>query len=183
MFVDRTCDYCGATFAASSPRARFCSDRHRKAAHRLRSSETMEADPQEIAGAPGRARAGLDDWINEEGFTAPAALVEAARSLADEVDRSPRNSPLWGRYIDLLRQLTEAVEPVVDSAWTDFRAEFATREIAEEYRAERYSQATTDEERRRWTRLVPIGCVEGSHHWTAGRCADCGSLFGLEAVT
>ncbi|CAN5472217.1 MAG: hypothetical protein ACR2JP_00095 [Acidimicrobiia bacterium] len=51
----------------------------------------------------------------------------------------------------------------------------------EQYRAARYRAATTDEERRRWERPVPVGCVRGDHdwhHWPGGRveCRDCGAV-------
>jgi hypothetical protein len=58
-------------------------------------------------GSIGRTRAGLEVWLARQDVELPEMLVEAARSLADEVDREPKASPLWGRYLDAARQLHE----------------------------------------------------------------------------
>ena len=113
---------------------RFFSDAHRKKSRRAESvvHEQVEGglDTVELPaarGAPpngsaGRTRAGLEVWITKQDVELPEMLVEAARSLADEVDRVPDASPLWGRYLDALRQLHEP--EVQAKAWSS-----AVREI------------------------------------------------------
>jgi hypothetical protein len=61
----------------------------------------------------GRTRVGLEVWIANQNVELPEMLTEAARSLADQVDRDPDRSPLWGRYLDCLRQLQEPEQQAV----------------------------------------------------------------------
>lgn len=71
-------------------------------------------------GDAGRVRAGLETWLVGQLSDFPAVLVEAARALADQVDREPRNSPLWGRYTALLMESRGiALERVVEAAERD----------------------------------------------------------------
>jgi hypothetical protein len=65
----------------------------------------MDSTPRSN-GSMGRTRTGLEVWISKQ-IDLPEMLVEAARSLADQVDRDPDRSPLWGRYLDALRQLAD----------------------------------------------------------------------------
>jgi hypothetical protein len=132
----------------------------------------------------GRTRAGLEVWLARQDVELPEMLVEAARSLADEVDREPEASPLWGRYLDAVRQLHEP--EVQAKAWSaEMRAlftEFATMEAAETWRHQRYLKAVADGEEYpdRWTTLVPFGCLLERHHWhqwggpeSPKTCLDC----------
>jgi hypothetical protein len=64
-------------------------------------------------GSMGRTRVGLEVWIANQNVELPEMLTEAARSLADQVDRDPDRSPLWGRYLDCLRQLQEPEQQAV----------------------------------------------------------------------
>jgi hypothetical protein len=123
-------------------------------------------------------------WLARQDVELAEMLVEAARSLADEVDSAPDASPLWGRYLDALRQL-HAPE-VQAKAWSaEMRAlfeEFATMEAAEAWRHRRYLKAVADGEVHpdRWTKLVPFGCLLERHNWhqwggpeSPKTCLDC----------
>jgi hypothetical protein len=173
--TDPACSYCGGILPASSRVRRYCSDRCRRAAFRRRHAGQGDAAPlEEVAGEPGRARAGLEAWAFGAP-EAPAALLEAARLLADQIDSRPSDSPLWARYIDLLRLLVPAVsQPALDEEAVALLASFRSRETAESYRAERYAEAKSDGARRRWERMVPLGCSRDQHAWRGKRCTDCG---------
>jgi hypothetical protein len=161
----RLCE-CGCGEQLRGPNSkRFINDSHRKRA--ARSSATK--------------RLGLEAFLGVA-TDLPASLVEAARALADAVDANPDDSPLWGRYTAILDDLHESSstrDGETSVEHVDFLAQLQTVETAETYRAKRYNAATTDDERARWVRLVPIGCAEGSHRvkkWPGGNasCLDCG---------
>src|SRR5215203_3665226 len=116
---DRRCE-CGCGEALDgSPSKRFVDNAHRMRARRAENGaegqvrgQFDEVDlvdeavppPPSSSGSMGRTRAGLEVWIaQQEGRDLPASVVEAARSLADQVDGDPDASPLWGRYLDCLR--------------------------------------------------------------------------------
>jgi hypothetical protein len=137
---------------------RFVSDAHRKRSRRAERAVDKQVKVEVVAGAlpaprgappngsAGRTRAGLEVWIARQDVELPEMLVEAARSLADEVDRVPDASPLWGRYLDALRQLHEP--EVQAKAWSaavrELYEELATIEAAEAWRHRRYLKAVED---------------------------------------
>ena len=183
---------CGETLSGG-PRQRFASDACRKRSARNGGAEpdiypdtnadNADSVPDTPDAEPGRCRAGLDEWLAEVSDV-PAALVAHCRMLADEVDADPDNSPLHGRYSTALGQLVAHVEIVSEAERA--RLESALSEIAhagdvESYRARRYRQALdAGEDASRWSKLVPVACVEGDHRWhtwSAGAqvCEDCGS--------
>jgi hypothetical protein len=98
----------------------------------------------------------------------------------------PRNSPLWGRYSELLRQLTGpwAEAQSFNAEVREIYEEFASIRVAEAWRADmRRAASTRGDDPRRWDRLVPQGCARGEHrwrrpdYWGAQRCADCDVLY------
>jgi hypothetical protein len=139
--------------------------------------------PAPSNGSMGRTRAGLEVWISKQ-IDLPEMLVEAARSLADQVDRDPDRSPLWGRYLDALRQLQEPEQRA--TAWNDeVRRLYEVLLIGradEEWRHEKHMQAIErgDPLADVWQRVVPIACARGRHswkphpdYWGAVRCQHC----------
>ena len=117
----------------------------------------------------GRTRAGLEVWIAKQNLDLPEMLVAAARSLADEVDRDPDASPLWGRYLDCLRQLQEPEQQA--KAWNDeLRRVFEVMALGradEEWRNRQHVLAVErgDLLAWGWQKVVPISCVRGHHDW------------------
>ncbi len=96
------CEECGGQFEKpkKGPRKRFCSSGCRSRAWR----RGDRAAPTE----PGRNRLALEETLRVQPPPAStAAHIEAARSLADAVDGDPKNSPLWGRYLDALERLAD----------------------------------------------------------------------------
>jgi hypothetical protein len=134
-------------------------------------------------GTMGRTRAGLEVWIARQELELPESLVAAARSLADEVDREPDASPLWGRYLDALRQLQEpmAVATASNQDMQRLYEKVAIMRADEEWRAMKYREAVERDDplAESWERLVPIGCAHGQHswrrrdYWGVVRCAHC----------
>jgi hypothetical protein len=176
------CKGCGADLPVANGRGRarvWCSERCR--------DRDRRRGPKVVAN---RARAGLEAWIGTR-TDVPSVLVESARVLADEVDARPGDSPLWGRFLNCLRQLTE---PELEAAaWNvEVRAiyeEFATIKAAESWRAEKYRQAqAAGEDPSQWGRLVPVGCCQGRHNWhQEGResrkaCLDCHGRLDLDGT-
>jgi hypothetical protein len=168
------CKGCGADLPAANGRGRarlWCSEACRNK-HRRRGPKV----------AANRARAGLEAWLEDQ-RDVPSVLVESARVLADEVDARPGDSPLWGRYLDCLRQLTGPEQQAI--AWNDevrqIYEEFASIQVAEEWRAEKCRQALADgKDASRWGHLCPVGCVMGRHDWhrwggpeSPAYCLDC----------
>jgi hypothetical protein len=194
--TERLCA-CGCGEALKGRRSqRFVSDAHRKRSRRAESAVNEQVKVEAAAGALpadrtappngsiGRTRAGLEVWLARQDVELPEMLVEAARSLADEVDREPEASPLWGRYLDAVRQLHEPEVQI--KAWSaEVRAlyeEFATMQAAEAWRAKRYLKAVDDGEPHpaRWGTLVPLGCAMQLHRWhqrggpeSPKTCLDC----------
>jgi hypothetical protein len=135
----------------------------------------------------GRVRAGLEAWVADQPDL-PGVLVEAARSLAAQVDREPRNSPLWGRLVQVLLELTGPEQQA--RAWNEEVAEIyrelATIEAAEAWRYRRYLRAVDSGEPDpgRWSHLVPVACAMGDHNWhrygplAPKRCLDCRGTLG-----
>jgi hypothetical protein len=125
--------------------------------------------PPPSNGSMGRTRAGLEAWIARQNVELPEMLVAAARSLADEVDRDPDASPLWGRYLDCLRQLQEPKQRAV--AWNDevrrLYEVMALGRADEEWRHSQHMQALErgDPLADVWQKVVPIGCARGRHSW------------------
>jgi hypothetical protein len=186
---------CGETLKGRLSQ-RFVSDAHRKRSRRAESAATEQIKIEAAAGAVpavrgapsngsiGRTRAGLEVWLARQDVELAEMLVEAARSLADEVDREPEASPLWGRYLDAVRQLHEP--EVQAKAWSaavrELYEELATIEAAEAWRVQRYQRAVDNGEEHpdRWTKLVPFGCLLDRHHWhqwggpeSPKTCLDC----------
>lgn len=184
-----------------APTRRFVDDAHRKRAARARASSPdtnpdtglsdPDTDPDGAFGPPaapemhpGRARAGLEEWLERIGEL-PAALVAHGRILADELDADPDNSPLHGRYATALAALVEAAE-ALDARVAEERAELVA-EIrhagdVESYRAAKYREAEAAGDEvgmRRWRGpLVPQACAYGDHEWRpwpSGRvaCVHC----------
>ena len=179
----RRCEACSEPL--SGRQRRFCSDRCR-----MRVARLGERNPNANGGlaapqvAPGRALAGLEAWASQFGAgDLPQVLLEAARALAAEVDKAPTASNLWGRYAEVVRQLTDHVEALrneVRDELAPILGELQHLGDVDRYRAERFRRAVADgdPDADRWGRLVPVGCVEGRHRvrrWPGGRttCADC----------
>jgi hypothetical protein len=66
--------------------------------------------------------------------------------------------------------------------WRETQALLASTQAVEGYRAHQYRAAETDEERGRWERMVPIGCLFGDHRWIERVmftvCEDCATVAG-----
>jgi hypothetical protein len=174
---------CGKAVTSGNPRKLYVDNTHRMRAARSGNGHVaVDVEPSPLDTEPGRARAGLETWLADVGEL-PTVLVEAARVLADQVDAEPSDSPLWGRYSHLLAALIDAwreERPFVRGVADDILDSHWTLDAIEQYRAERYREATTDAARRRWVRMVPIGCSRGDHDWLkwpAGRveCRGCGA--------
>jgi hypothetical protein len=99
-----TCRGCDAPLPpAAGPRPRvWCSDRCRKAASRT-------TTPVKLTG-PGPNRQAVEQDIARLDGGVDAAIVEAARSLADQVDRLPSSAPLWSRYLEAIERLRTAAD-------------------------------------------------------------------------
>jgi hypothetical protein len=168
------CKGCDADLPATNGRGRarvWCSEQCR--------NRDRRRGPKVVTN---RARAGLEAWL-ETRSDVPSVLVESARALADEVDARPGDSPLWGRYLGCLRQLTA---PEVEAqAWNaevrEIYEEFASIRVAEEWRAARAAKARAEgKDASRWGHLCPVGCVQGRHDWhrwggpeSPAYCLDC----------
>jgi hypothetical protein len=153
------------------------SDAHRKRARRAENDAEGQVGglggdvtpPPASNGSMGRTRAGLEVWIAQrEGRDLPASVIEAARSLADQVDHDPDASPLWGRYLDCLRQLHEPEQQAI--AW-NHEVERTYQELLivradNEWRFSKYREAVEHgEDPTVWERVVPVGCARGKHKW------------------
>jgi hypothetical protein len=166
--------------------------RSRKAAEEQVSGDVVRHDvvaedagrPLPSNGSMGRTRAGLEVWIEKQEVEPDEALTSAARELADRVDADPDNSPLWGRYLDCLRQLQEPAQQA--EAWNaavrELYEELATMDAVEAWRHAKYLKAVDDGEPHpeRWTKLVPFGCLLDRHQWhqwggpdSPRTCLDC----------
>ena len=194
---ERTCSHCEATFLASRRDAVWCSDRCRIANRRAlpRTPNSNGHGPGSAAEVvrpmdepvpapkvePGRARAGLEEWLAEF-EELPGGIVAAARVLADEVDADSDNSPLWGRYQTALLALSDHVAEVRARTFDELAPVFAEVQHAsdvERWRAQRYRAAeAAGEDPGRWSRLIPAACAAGNHRphrWPVGtwECLDC----------
>jgi hypothetical protein len=131
----------------------------------------------------GRTRAGLEVWLARQDVELPEMLVEAARSLSDQ-DLDADRSPLWGRYLDCLRQLQEPEQRA--NAWSDeLRRVFEVMALGradEEWRNREHVLAVErgDPLAWGWQKVVPVSCVRGFHdwkprpdYWGAVRCQHC----------
>ena len=189
--MTRQCE-CGCGEPLKGTRARrFVDNAHRMRARKAKAAveEQVKTELHDVHTTPssngsmGRTRAGLEVWISKQ-IDLPEMLVEAARSLADQVDRDPDRSPLWGRYLDALRQLQEPEQRAV--AWNDeVRRLYEVMLIGradEEWRHSMQMQAIErgDPLADVWQRVVPIGCARGRHswkshpvYWGAVRCQHC----------
>jgi hypothetical protein len=127
-----------------------------------------DGSPDRPSAEPGRVRQGLELWLRDQAVEPEQLVVSAAQQLADQVDREPRNSPLWGRLIALYEKLLTPARQA--DAW-DFEMERLFAEVAlsradEEWRVEQYRAAVErGEDPSGWSRVVPIGCVHGRHSW------------------
>jgi hypothetical protein len=186
---------CGEKVPDSRQNRRYVSNAHRMRARRAKDAANDAIDraprrgrpadsPAPSNGSMGRTRAGLEVWLaRQETLELPELLVEAARSLADEVDREPEASPLWGRYLDAVRQLSEPA--AVATAWNEdmrgLHEKVAIGRADEEWRAAKYWEAIErgDPLAESWERVVPIGCARGDHswrrrdYWGIVRCRHC----------
>jgi hypothetical protein len=136
----------------------------------------------------GRTRAGLEVWLAEQTVALPESLVSAARSLADQVDHDPDASPLWGRYLDCLKQLHE---PVHEAQAFDAELRRVVEQVGlaradERWRHEQHLAALErgDEYPEAWQKVVPISCARGQHHWGERnrRCVYCDTETAEEPV-
>jgi hypothetical protein len=135
-----------------------------------------DGSPDRPPTEPGRVRQGLEAWLADQVSEPEQLVVEAARALADEVDRSPRNSPLWGRLLALYETLLAPVRQA--AAWGDeverLYAEVALSRANEEWRVEQYRAAVErGDDPSGWERVVPIGCARGRHSWVNLTCQYC----------
>jgi hypothetical protein len=101
---------------------------------------------------------------------------EVARSLADQVDLDPDASPLWGRYLDCLRQLHESEQQAV--AWNHEVERVYERLLIvcadEQWRWSKYRDAVEHgEDPTGWERVVPVSCARGRHRWRGRYCENC----------
>ncbi len=101
------CEGCGVEFSPATARQRFHSDSCRTRSWR-RGSVSRNGNVETMAGA-NRDRV----VVIAEGFGAAsdvdAAVLEAALSLAAQVDRDPANAMLWSQYQRALSALQAAV--------------------------------------------------------------------------
>lgn len=169
---DRFCE-CGCGEVLSGRRSqRFVSPAHRMRARRAaRVSDPAEAAvvPPSGNGSRGSVRLGLEAWLAEQVVEPPEVLVAAARALADEVDADRDDSPLWGRYLDAVRQLQEPVAQTV-AINDELRRIYESIGLCradEEWRHAQYMRAVErgDPYPEGWEKVVPIGCVRGRHSW------------------
>jgi hypothetical protein len=188
----RHCE-CGCGKLVKGPRTkRYYDSTHAKRAQRAARADAGQVDGRSLAGrlpspnGDGKVRPALERWLKEQ-CGLPEPLVAAARALSDQVDRTPTNSPLWGR---LSTVLTELVTPQVQAQqmaaeMAEIHRELSEPAGAEAYRMQRLEQARANgEDTRRWGRLCPIGCLQGDHRWhqwggpdSRRTCLDCyGSL-------
>jgi hypothetical protein len=103
-----SCRGCNAPLPPSAgPRPRvWCSDRCRKAGARTSPTVKPCAGPGPNRQAVERDIARLDGVDD--------AVIEAARSLADMVDRQPGSAALWARYLQALELLRADVDDDAD---------------------------------------------------------------------
>jgi hypothetical protein len=147
-----------------------CRMRDRRAAEQLPElAEPRETAPPAPNGSPGRTRAGLEVWIARQTVELPESVVEAARSLADEVDKEPDCSPIWGRYLECLRQLQEPEQQAI--AWGKeiervYQSMLLIRADGE-WRHEQYKRAVElgEPNPEVWEKTIPIGCLHDQHSW------------------
>jgi uncharacterized alpha-E superfamily protein len=104
----RSCEWCSTPFRLNPKGSgrRFCSTPCRKSAWRARTaakgSRTVNADALEIM---------LADYVVPPSM---AAVVTAARELAQAVDRQPGSSGLWAQYRGALADLAPLVAAAED---------------------------------------------------------------------
>ena len=109
VVADRRCSECGADLRGKRVDARTCgADACRKAAWRRR-AEVEGAVPVGV----GELGSELEAWLAGRSDL-PEPLVSAARVLARELERAPRSSGLWARYLDVLGRLVEAAADDAD---------------------------------------------------------------------
>jgi hypothetical protein len=186
--IPRRCE-CGCGNAVRGPRTkRYYDSTHAKRAQRAARADARQVKGRSLTGrvpspnGDGKVRPALERWLKEQ-WGLPEPSVAAARALSDQVDRTPTNSPLWGR---LSTVLTELVTPQVQAQQlhAEQRAifeEFASIKAAESWRAEKCRQAMADgKDASRWGHLCPVGCVQGRHNWhqwgdpdSPKTCLDC----------
>jgi len=120
----RTCPVCQTEFVLK-PRGghrRYCSERCRQAAFRQR--HEIPAKIAAASGTHGPNRRALEEAFAVSGLpTSAPHLVQAARSLADQVDGRPSSPGLWGRYQAALGQLTPVMVADADDAFAQLLAE------------------------------------------------------------
>lgn len=121
--MTRSCGYCGADFEARSSRARFCSDKHRAAAARARTSGLPEASaphPMPIPTAGGTVAdavlaeltaARVADTAMGRAALALAALVDAADPLRASATAAVVKE-LRATLTDVLRSEVKASDPI-----------------------------------------------------------------------
>jgi hypothetical protein len=173
----RRCKGCKEPLPAHSGQGRgreWCSEACRSRSRRRGASGN---------GHVGRARAGLEMWAAKHAGEPPEVLLSAARQLADEVDREPQSSPLWGRYLQCLQQLAqpEIEANQIQGEMREICEHLATIEAAEQWRVTKLREAMDRGENwQRWGRLVPVGCAQGRHAWhqwggfeSPKACKDC----------
>src|SRR5215208_1611255 len=138
--IPRRCE-CGCGKLVKGPRTKkYYDSTHAKCAQRAARADARQVDgrsPAERVPSPngdGKVRPALERWLEEQ-WGLPEPLVAAARALSDQVDRTPTNSPLWGR---LSAVLTGLVTPQVQAR--QMAAEMAEihRELSEPAGAEAY---------------------------------------------
>jgi hypothetical protein len=172
--TDRVCE-CGCEKPLEGKRSqRFATEACRARAHRAELARGRAAGataPVGLAPPPlngdRQVSRGLENWLRGRDDL-PEVLVEGARVLAAQLDLSPRNSPLWGRYTTLLRLLTEPERE--ERAWhveqRQLVEQIALAGHDERWRASKYAEAkAAGMDPIGWTKVVPVSCVWGQHQW------------------
>jgi hypothetical protein len=180
----RTCEACKG--ALIGRQRRFCGSKCRARVRRAAESKAAASAAVEAAGLPkagadpGRCRAGLESWLADR-VDPPASLVEACRATADAVDERPHDSPIIGRYVQLLGMLHEVVADREDAAARSLLWELSTgcTALTHQHAGARCSQCVHDDAHL---------CGQGMHayaEWNAGTvhattsCERCGAVAAL----
>lgn len=175
--MTKTCEYCGRTIEGTA-RRKYCDAQCRAKAAKRREApaEVVKVDGENVK-AVERLVAELEGSGLARYVQGP--VVQAARSLAAQVDAAPADSPLWGRYLAALENLRSAADTAENEAVDHLAAGFRYASWTEAERVRRYAEAPP-EEKSRFDRFVPVGCARGDHawfRWPAGKvtCSDCGA--------
>jgi hypothetical protein len=158
-------------------------DGHRDAeeAHRDGHRDGRDAEPELLEAevpAAGSLAAAVERWLDGGDERIGEAVAATLRTLAVELDRDPKRSPLWARFLAAIELALEA-EAAHKREAAEYHAALMTASAHAQAEWSRVRQALGDEEWERGARLAPISCAWGDHRWhrwPAGaiECEDCG---------